>query len=108
MEAFGPTFDGVSFGGIWIDEYGVVDDRYRKRSNVVGEGVEGAAACEVETGVVPVAGEDAVFDGAAVEGEAHVGASVVDGGEGFVFNENGDGVSGASDDGAAAFSEFVG
>ena len=57
--------------------------------------------------MVPVAGEDSVLDGSAVEGEAHVGASVVDRCEGVVFCEDGDGVSGAGDYGAAAFSEIV-
>ena len=54
-----------------------------------------------------MAGKDAVFDGSAVEREAHVGAAVVDGGEGVVFGEDGDCVPAACDHCAAAFAEFV-
>ena len=48
-------------------------------ADVVGPEVEGAAGGQVEAGVVPVTGQDAVLDGAPVQGEAHVGAAVVDG-----------------------------
>ena len=50
---------------------------HRATAHVGGEGIEGATAGEVETGVVPVAGEDAVFDAATVQGEAHVRTAVV-------------------------------
>ncbi len=46
--------------------------------DVVGEGIEGAAAGEIEARVVPVAGEDAVAHRAAAEREAHVRAAVVE------------------------------
>ncbi len=61
-----------------VDEDVAVAHLGAKRRRVVGEGVQGAAAGEVELGVVPVAGEDAVGDGAAVQREAHVRAAVVD------------------------------
>ena len=61
--------------------------------HVVGEGVEGAATREVEFGVVPVAGEDAVADGAAAQGEAHVGAAVVEGVEAALVVDDEDGPS---------------
>ena len=48
-------------------------------ADVVGPEVEGAAGGQVEAGVVPVTGQDAVLEGAPVQGEAHVGAAVVDG-----------------------------
>ena len=46
--------------------------------HVVGEQIEGAAAGQVEAGVMPVAGENPVLDRAAIEGEAHVRTAVVD------------------------------
>ena len=48
-------------------------------ADVVGPEVEGAAGGQVEAGVVPVTGQDTVLDGAPVQGEAHVGAAVVNG-----------------------------
>ena len=48
-------------------------DRY-----VVRPQVEGAAAFEIEAGVVPVTGQDAVLDAAALEREAHVRATIVE------------------------------
>jgi hypothetical protein len=48
-------------------------------ADVVGEGVQSATRDQVEAGVMPVAGEQPVFYGAAVEGEPHVRAAVVDG-----------------------------
>src|SRR5439155_27180510 len=49
----------------------------REAAQVVRPLVEGAAAAEVEPGVVPVAGQHAVTDAAAMEREAHVRAAVV-------------------------------
>src|SRR5215211_9192836 len=46
---------------------------------LVGELVEGATALEIEAGVVPVAGQDPVLQGAPVQGEAHVGTAIVQG-----------------------------
>ena len=53
-------------------------DLDREAAQLVGPLVEGAAGAEVEARVVPVAGEDAVGQRAAVEREAHVRAAVVD------------------------------
>ena len=50
----------------------------REDAQVVGPLVERAAGGDVEAGVVPVAGEDAVLERPAVEREAHVRAAVVD------------------------------
>ena len=41
--------------------------------------VEGAAAFDSEASVVPMTGQDAIFDAAALEREAHVGATIVEG-----------------------------
>ena len=61
-----------------VDEDLAVPDLDRIGGHVVGEQVEGAAAGQVEAGVMPVAGEDAVLDGAAVKRKAHVRAAVID------------------------------
>src|SRR5262249_36296883 len=49
-------------------------DRY-----VVRPQIESAAAFEIEASVVPMAGQDAVFDAAALEREAHVRAAIIQG-----------------------------
>ena len=41
--------------------------------------VEGAAALELKPGVVPMTGQDTVLDTAALEWEAHVRATIVEG-----------------------------
>jgi len=51
----------------------------RADRHVVRPEVEGAAAFEIEASVVPVTGQDAVFDAAALEREAHVRAPIVEG-----------------------------
>ena len=51
----------------------------REGRNVVGPQVKSAAAFEIEAGVMPMAGQDTVLDGAAIEWEAHVRASIVEG-----------------------------
>jgi hypothetical protein len=51
----------------------------RRRGNVVGPEVKGAATSEVKTRLVPMAGQDSVFDRAAVERKSKMGAAVVEG-----------------------------
>ena len=51
---------------------------YRADWRVVRPQIEGAAAFEVEAGVVPMTGQDPVLDAAAVEREAHVRAPIVE------------------------------
>src|SRR5215831_3128708 len=41
--------------------------------------VKGAAAFEIEAGMMPMTGQDAVIDAAAIEREAHVWATIVEG-----------------------------
>jgi hypothetical protein len=53
-------------------------DRHVEPPGVVGEQVEGAARGQVEAGVVPVAGHHARLERALPEGEAHVGAPVLE------------------------------
>jgi hypothetical protein len=40
--------------------------------NIVDPEIEGAAACETEASVMPVAGQDAILDAAALERKAHM------------------------------------
>ena len=77
-----------------------------KTRSVVGELVERAAGAEVEARVVPVAGEDAVRDRAAVEREAHVRAAVVDGVHGVPVGEEAERVAVDVDDEAAGFAQL--
>ena len=62
----------------------------RKDRYVIGPKIKGAAAFEVEAGVVPMTGQDAVVDAAALEREAHVRAAIVDGKDTAVVVENKD------------------
>ena len=50
------------------------EDRY-----VVRPKIKGAAAFEIEAGVVPMTGQDAILDAAALKREAHVRATIVEG-----------------------------
>ena len=50
----------------------------RAGRHVVGPEIEGAAAGEIEPGMVPVAGQDPVCDAAALQRETHVRAAVVE------------------------------
>jgi hypothetical protein len=59
--------------------YRTVSDLYREDACLVGELVECTAALQVESGVVPVAGQDAVPNRPPVQGKPHVGAAVVHG-----------------------------
>ena len=57
----------------------IVADFDRESAHIVGKQVERAAAGEVEAGVMPVAGQDAVAHRAAIERKAHVRAAIIDG-----------------------------
>ena len=56
-----------------------VDDAHGTNGHVVGPQIEGRAAAQIEPGVMPMTGEDAVLDAAAMERKAHVRAAVVEG-----------------------------
>ena len=71
-------------GGIGMSEVGLHPDVTithldRADRHVVRPEVEGAATFEIEASVVPVTGQDAVLDAAALEREAHVRAPIVEG-----------------------------
>ena len=80
-----------------VNPYLAVLDAHREAAHVVGEGVEGAAAGQVEAGVMPVAGQDAVADAAPVKGKAHVRTSVVNRVDLALVVEHGNGVAAAGD-----------
>ncbi len=70
-------------GGVGLTEHGLYPDLAvahldREGRRVVRPQIEGAAAFEVEAGVVPMAGEDAVLDAAPIERESHVRAPIVE------------------------------
>jgi hypothetical protein len=50
----------------------------RKDRNVVRPQIKGAAAFKIEPGVVPMTGQDAVFDTAPLKRETHVRTSIVE------------------------------
>jgi hypothetical protein len=69
-------------GGIGMTERGLHPDvaiahLHRADRHVVRPQIESAAAFEIETGVMPMTGQDAVLDTAALEREAHVRAAIV-------------------------------
>ncbi len=71
--------DGIVARDARLDEDVAAVDRHQEAAEgVVGEGIEGAAAREVEPGVVPVAGDQPGFDRPLVQREAHVRAPVLD------------------------------
>ena len=51
---------------------------HRAHRYVVRPQIEGAAAFEIESGVMPMTGQDAVIEAAALEREAHVRAAIVE------------------------------
>ncbi len=51
----------------------------RKGWYIVGPKIKGTAASEIETGVVPMAGQNAIVDAAPLERESHVRATVIEG-----------------------------
>ncbi len=55
-----------------------VPDIDREAADIVGKGIEGAPGSQVETGVVPVAGQNSSRHRASLQGESHMGAAVID------------------------------
>ena len=79
---------GVRSGG---DEHVAVGEAHVERDGVVGPRVEGAAAGQIEAGVMPVTGDEPGLDRALAEGEAEVGAAVLDGVRHAVVQDDEDG-----------------
>ena len=62
-----------------IDPHLVPADVDRVGSNIAGPGIERPTGRDIEAGMVPVAGQDTVLDGPAMQWEAHVRAAIVQG-----------------------------
>src|ERR1700722_15859116 len=88
---------------IEIDPDVAVFDLDRERAHVVRPRIECAPAMQVEARVMPVAGEDAILDGAAIKRKAHVRASIVDGEDSFRRVEQRDYMAVEVDGDAASF-----
>src|SRR3954464_8467416 len=61
-----------------IDPDLIVGNFDRKDTHIVSEEIECTAAGEIEAGVVPVAGQDAVTHRAAIQRKAHVRTAIID------------------------------
>ena len=59
-------------------DFAAVTHLDRTSRNVIGPQIERAAAREIEAGVMPVTGQNAVLDAAAIEREAHMRAAIVE------------------------------
>ncbi len=79
VEAPVPVGGRIRMAEAGLDPDVAVPQLDRAGRHVVRPWIEGAAACQVEAGVMPVAGQDAVLDAAAVEREAHMRAPIVEG-----------------------------
>src|SRR5260370_37972771 len=78
IKPLAPVHSGVGMTEGCLDPDLLVAHLDRESRSVIRPQIEGAAAFEVETGVVPMAREDAVLDAAPVEREAHVRAPIVE------------------------------
>src|SRR5271165_4085675 len=78
IKPLAPVRSGVGMTEGCLDPDLLVAHLDRESRGVIRPQIEGAAAFEVETGVVPMAREDAVLDAAPVEREAHVRAPIVE------------------------------
>jgi hypothetical protein len=74
-----PMRDGINMPECRLHPDLAVAQLDRGDRRVVRPQVERAAAFKVEAGVVPVTGQDAVLDAAAIEREAHMRAPIVEG-----------------------------
>ena len=79
VEPAAPVGGRVGVAGPVLDPYFAVMQLDREGRHVVGPQIEGAAAREVEPRVVPMTGEDAVGDRAAVQRKAQMRAAIVHG-----------------------------
>ena len=78
-QSIAPVGVTVGIAGVRRDPHHTVAYLDCRRGNVVGPKVEGAATRQVKTGVVPMAGQDAVFDRASMERKSKMGAAVIEG-----------------------------
>jgi len=79
-----------------------IDDADRAHRHIVCPEIEGRTAVQIETGMMPVAGQDPVLDAAAVKRKAHMRASVVEGDHIAAISHDKHGAAGRADHHAAA------
>src|ERR1700736_4573524 len=74
-----PIFEPLTPMSSWIGiaEHRLRPDLDRPSRHVICPQIKCTAACQFEAGMVPVAGQDAVLNAAAIERETHVGAAIV-------------------------------
>ena len=70
--------DGVAMAERRLDPDLSITHLDRTGRDIVGPEIEGAAARQIEARVMPMTGEDAVLDAAAIERKAHMRAAVVE------------------------------
>ena len=90
-----------------IDPDHVIADFGSKRGDIVREEIKGAAAREVELGVVPVTGQDAVRHCSLTQGEAHMRTAIVYREDLFTVPEHGRRALTGGDDAHAVALQFL-
>ena len=78
VEPTAPVARGVAMAERRLDPDLAVTHLDRTGRDIVGPEIEGAAARQIEARVMPMTGEDAVLDAAAIERKAHMRAAVVE------------------------------
>jgi hypothetical protein len=68
----------VGIADLWTDPHHTVSHFHRRRRNVIGPQIKGAATRQVKAGVVPMAGQDAVFDRPTMQWKSQVRTAVVE------------------------------
>ena len=79
VQLAGPVLLAVLLDRSRIEPNDAISYLYAESRYVIGEGVKGASPAEVELRMMPMASEDAVLHGPALERKPHVGTAIVDG-----------------------------
>ena len=69
-------FPGVAWRGHIHPDVAILN-LHRKAAHIIGPQVERATTRQVEAGMMPVAGQDAIVDSAFVQGETHMWTAVI-------------------------------
>jgi hypothetical protein len=78
-QAMTPMFTGVGIAEHRsYPDLAAVADLDRANRHVISPEIEGTTAGHVEAGMMPMAGQDSIFDGATIERKPHVGAPIVE------------------------------
>jgi hypothetical protein len=78
-QSVAPVGVTVGIAGLWTHPHDAVAYLDCRRRNVVGPKVKGAATGQVKAGMMPMAGQDAVFDRASMERKSKMRATVIEG-----------------------------